>query len=764
MARIYISSTYGDLKEHREKAYRVLRQLGHDAVAMEDYVATDRRPLAKCLADVAACDLYVGIFAHSYGYVPKQDNPDERSITELEYRHAAAHGIPCLIFLLSPDIPWLPGWMDAFTGEGDHGARIRSLREELGRERLVSFFSTADELAKLVGVSVTTQSDYQLVTGLPSVAVVRGWTIPTPVRSFTGRDKQLDALRTQLTGQGAAALVPTAALYGLGGVGKTQLALAYAKRHREDYQLGWWIPAETQLGMITALADLAGVLGLRRERTPAELAARVRDALAERSGWLLIFDNAPDPGAVAEFLPVAGGGHVLLTSRDPAWQGIAEPVSVDLLTSDEAVQLLIGRSGDGDRQAAARLADAVDRLPLALEQASAYVAQQHLTLARYLELFDQRRAELLARGKPLAYQGTVDATFTLTIQQLRERNAAAVQLLELCALLAPDELPLDLLLSAPHRLPEPLATAAQDPLQRHETVAALFAAGVLTKDTGGTARMHRLIQAVTLDHLHEPERKQHVTEAVELMAELFPYEGYEPDRWHECAQLLLHAQTLIDHAPAAQLGMHDLARLLTSVGIYLYDRSLDRRLARQMHEQALAMYRQLYEGDNVNVANGLNNLATDLGELGDYRRARELHEQALAMRQRLYEGDHPDVAASMNNLAIDLRQAGEDERARELDEQALAMRQRLHEGDHPHVATSMNDLAIDLRRAGEHKRARELAEQALAMRQRLYEGDHPDVANSMTNLAIGLRRAGEHERARELDEQALAMRQRLAHG
>jgi tetratricopeptide (TPR) repeat protein len=628
----------------------------------------------------------------------------------------------------------------------------------------VSFFKTADELAKLVGVSVTTQSDYQLVGGLPSVAAARRWIIPAPVGSFTGRDEQLAGLRSQLIDRGAATLVPTAALYGMGGVGKTQLALAYAQRHRKDYELGWWIPAETRLGILTAFAELGEVLGLRGERTPAEVAVEVRDGLAERSGWLLIFDNAPDPTAVADFLPVAGGGHVLVTSRDPAWQGIAEPVSVDLLTSDEAVQLLVYRSGDGDRQAAARLADAVDRLPLALEQASAYVAQQHLTLARYLELFNQRRAELLARGKPLAYQGTVDATFTLTIQQLQEQNAAAVQLLELCALLAPDELPLDLLLSQPPRLPEPLATAAQDPLQRHETVAALFAAGVLTKDTAGTARMHRLIQAVTHDHLTEAERKQHVTEAVELMAALFPYEGDEPDRWPRCAELFLHAQTLLDHAFAAQLGIPGLARLLTCVGIYVRRRGLDSRLARQMHEQALAMYRQLCEGDNRYVANALTILAIDLRGLGEYRRARELDEQALAMYQRLYEGDHANVAIAMNNLAIEVSELGEHERARELDEQALAMYQRLYEGDHPNVAIAMNNVAADLRRAGEHKRARELDEQALAMRQRLYEGDHPRVATSMSNVAFDLRRAGEHKRARELDEQASAMRRRLEGG
>ena len=94
MARIYVSATYGDLKEHREQVYRALRQLGHDAVAMEDYVAADQRPLDRCLADVAACDLYVGIFAHRYGYIPEQGNPQGRSITELEYRHAQAKGSP----------------------------------------------------------------------------------------------------------------------------------------------------------------------------------------------------------------------------------------------------------------------------------------------------------------------------------------------------------------------------------------------------------------------------------------------------------------------------------------------------------------------------------------------------------------------------------------------------------------------------------------------------------------------------------------------
>jgi hypothetical protein len=243
VARIYVSSTYADLAQHREQVYRALRELGHDVIAMEDYLASDQRPLAKCLADVASCDLYIGIFAHRYDHVPVYDNPDRRSITELEYRHAEAQGSPRLIFLLDQAAPWQLTWVDAVTGDGDQGARIRALREELGRERLASFFTTAEELARKVTAAVTkqladlaaSQPTYQLVTGLPAAPTTVAWTIPPPVRSFVGRDAQLAALHQQLTGHGAAALVPTAALYGMGGVGKTQLALALDFRHRAGH-------------------------------------------------------------------------------------------------------------------------------------------------------------------------------------------------------------------------------------------------------------------------------------------------------------------------------------------------------------------------------------------------------------------------------------------------------------------------------------------------------------------------------------------------
>ncbi|MCA2657011.1 MAG: SUMF1/EgtB/PvdO family nonheme iron enzyme [Microcystis sp. M049S2] len=155
MAKVYISSTYGDLKEYREAAYRALRRLGHDAVAMEDYVATGQHPpLAKCLKDVDNCDWYVGIFAWRYGYIPDEENPEGKSITELEYRQAEKKQKPQFIFLLEENHPWSRNQMDEVTGQGENGMCIKQLRQELGKKKLVSFFTNPDELASLVSASV----------------------------------------------------------------------------------------------------------------------------------------------------------------------------------------------------------------------------------------------------------------------------------------------------------------------------------------------------------------------------------------------------------------------------------------------------------------------------------------------------------------------------------------------------------------------------------------------------------------------------------
>jgi hypothetical protein len=586
------------------------------------------------------------------------------------------------------------------------------------------------------------------------------WNIPAPVRSFIGRDTQLTALHEQLEAGQRAVLVPAAVLYGMGGIGKTQLARAYAHRYRDHYRLGWWTPAETPLTATAALAELAVRLGAPAELPQPQQLTHAREALAERDRWLLVFDNATDPAALEPLLPAAGNGHVLVTSRSAAWHGLAEPIPVDLLPLDAAARLLCERSGDPDQQAAKALAEELGRLPLALEQAASYASRQRLSLAGYLEVFRERRQELLARGQPLAYQGTVDAAYTLALDQLRQAEPAAVQLLALCALLAPDELPVGMLLNRPDLLPSPLAEAARDPLRRSEVTGALYQAALLIPDVDDAARLHRLVQAVALQHLPDQDRRALVGRAVEVLVALFPEEPWEPVGWPVCARLFPHAHALVAHAHQQQLATAAFAELLSGMGDYArYRLGLTR--ARDLHQQALAVCQRLYQGDHPDLAASLHDLAWDLHELGEPARARELAEQALAMRQRLYQGDHPDLAASLNDLAGILHELGEPARARELAEQALAMRQRLYQGDHPDLAMSRHFLAEILNELGELEQARQLHEQALAMRQRLYQGDHPDIGYSLAGLAWDLYKLGDLRHAQELYEEVLAMARRL---
>ena len=154
MSKIYVSSTYSDLKDYREAVYGILRKLRHNVIAMEDYVATDERPLQKCVQDVVGCNLYVGIFAWRYGYIPPLDNPEQQSITELEYRKACEVKIPCLLFLLDEVAPWPDTAKDSVTGEGDKGQRIALLRAQMQQEKVTSFFKTPDQLGGLVSVAV----------------------------------------------------------------------------------------------------------------------------------------------------------------------------------------------------------------------------------------------------------------------------------------------------------------------------------------------------------------------------------------------------------------------------------------------------------------------------------------------------------------------------------------------------------------------------------------------------------------------------------
>jgi tetratricopeptide (TPR) repeat protein len=226
MAKIYVSSTFSDLKECREAVYKALRALHHDVIAMEDYVASDQRPLDKCLADVTASDIYVGIFAYRYGFKPKKDNPEQKSITELEFRCAVSHGKPCLLFLHNENV----GWPPAKQEKGKGLQRIKAFRKKLADDYTISFFDNSDDLARKVVTAVAAippKAEKPPPEEKQKIAIARLPQLLT--RDLFGRAKELQLLEDAWANPATNVVTFVA----WGGVGKTALVNHWVRRLAE---------------------------------------------------------------------------------------------------------------------------------------------------------------------------------------------------------------------------------------------------------------------------------------------------------------------------------------------------------------------------------------------------------------------------------------------------------------------------------------------------------------------------------------------------
>jgi hypothetical protein len=296
------------------------------------------------------------------------------------------------------------------------------------------------------------------------------WKVPPRNPRFTGRDGMLTELRRRLHSGEATLLVQ--ALYGLGGVGKTQLAIEYAHRFAADYDLVWWVDAGQPVLIPDQLAMLAARLELPPGPTVADTVDRLPAELRGRDRWLLVVDNAERPQDIAGYLP-GGAGRVLITSRSPGWGALGGRLEVDVLTRAETIALLRARIPALDEELADTLAAELGDLSLAAAQAAGYLEQTDLPPADYLRRFRAHRTTLLTRGDVVGYAGRIDTAWALTLERLRCEDPAAVQLLELAAFLAPEPIPLTLFTGHPELLDEPLRGIAADPDALPDTVGTL---------------------------------------------------------------------------------------------------------------------------------------------------------------------------------------------------------------------------------------------------------------------------------------------------
>ncbi|MEV0322840.1 FxSxx-COOH system tetratricopeptide repeat protein [Streptomyces sp. NPDC050658] len=627
--------------------------------------------------------------------------------------------------------------------------------------------------------------------------------VPPRNPNFTGREQLLAELAERLDNGGTAAVLPEA-MYGLGGIGKSQLAVEYVYRHQASYDLICWISSEHTSGIVNALAQLAARLGISQGSDASSTVPAVLDALRRGepySRWLLVFDNAENAETLAPFLPNSRLGTVVVTSRNPHWDNVARCLEVDVFDRDESIKLLNRRGPELSHEDADLLAEALGDLPLAIEQAAAWRAETGMPVQEYLRLFKEKRSELLFESAPYAYQQSIATAWNVSLDHVEQTNPEAIQLLQVCAFLAPEPIPRDLF-SHVHRssIAPQLDAALADPLRLSRAVREIKRYSLARVDLRTNSLLiHRLVQAVLINRMTPLQQEQMKRGAQLLLASADPRNPESNLTWNRYAVLYPHAvaagavrstdpwvhNLVVNIAKYLQRwGDHESALGFTgeayAAARELFGRQDEKTLtlafwlgwilfsmghyqeAAELNKETLKAYETAQQPSPVPVSetreshlDAMGAVAADLRVKGDF-------DEALALTQRVYEQataafgqDDPVTINAAHNLGVCLRLVGRFQDAYELDRTTWELKQTLFGTDHALTLLTQVGLTIDERELGRYALARDRQEEVVAQYERQLRSDTPAALHAKRVLAVARRKAGDHHAALEVSEEVL---------
>ncbi len=598
------------------------------------------------------------------------------------------------------------------------------------------------------------------------------WNIPylrNPL--FTGREDLLQHLHDNLTHNKAATL--TQAISGLGGIGKTQTAIEYAYRHRDDYRYVLWVNAATRDTIITSFLELATLLKLpeRHEQDQNILVAAIKAWFATYDGWwLLIFDNTDNLLLVEDFLPPGGKGHLLLTTRAQAAGTLANAIQVEKLDLQEGMLLLLrrarvlpsdaplDRASTADRAAAEAIVQEMDGLPLALDQAGAYIEETHSSLSSYLHRYRKHQPAYLHRrgGTGKQHPEPVAKTWSLSFQRVEKLNPPAADLLRFCAFLAPDAIPEQLILDSASKLGPRLKGIANDASLLDEAISTLFRFSLVKRNRDETTlSVHRLVQAVLRNSMDTQTQQRWAERTIRAINHAFP-DAKDYRNWPRSQRYLPHAQACVTLIIAWQFAFPEAGRLLNQVGYYL-DNHAQYAEAELLFKQAIAIGERVLGPEHPTLAIRLNNLANLYLNHGKYTEAEPLYQRAIAIDEKASGPEHPTLAARLNNLATLYTKQGKYTEAESLYRRAIAIDKQALGPEHPHLAKDLNNLATLYTNQGKYTEAEPLYRRAIAIGEQKLGPEHPTLATRLNNLALLYWNQGKYTEAEPLYQQAIAI-------
>jgi tetratricopeptide (TPR) repeat protein len=717
---VFLSSVSTEFQSYR---LRLANQLGalkghpYEIKVQEDFQQGGFTLLDQLAAYIRDCDLVIHLAGDACGARPTPEHvlalyrslgdtpPDplpDRSYTQWEYHLAQRFQRKMLVYLAAPDAPRnckLPVAQDADAARMQQ-AHIAAIKQS-GKHRAA--FSRFHLLLKEVFHDLDLEDDRR-INNLP---------LPSLGSIFKGRDNVLKEINKRFGSieyRGyervpvISSLATAVAVHGLGGSGKTRVALEYAHRYIDEYTALLFVIADSKGGLQQNVAALCGetVLDLP-EKTEREIdvqVAAVLQWLQQHAGWLLIFDNVDTDEAARAVSGLLGrltpSGEVLVTSRLSNWEGAVKTLSLDVLTAADATEFLLERTQSGRRIAnddpaqARTVAVKLGNLPLALEQAGAYIGYYTCTFAEYLVSWRDEHKKVLEwfDERLMQYPRSVAATWQTSFKRLEKR---AQQLLRILSWLAPDPIPVSLLEAGGGPFARLAGKKTRITPDAREALAQLHEHSLVTRaHDAPTFSVHRLVQDVTRSRSNRTSKLGDLKAALRWVDAAFAGDPEDVRNWPVLLPLATHALTLTRHADAAQISEPPI-RLLSQLGMLYYARAQYAE-AEPLMLQAIKMS-EPYGREHPVVATLINNLATLFKETKRAQAAEPLYRRALEIDEKANGLEHSSVARDLNNLAALLQGTNRSADAEPLMRRALAIDEKSYGSDHPDVARDLNNLA-----------------------------------------------------------------------
>lgn len=730
LRRILDDSPVGELPELDETSLRL---------------AADTLP---ALESIGLADLHHGLvyrikeqmLAHQ-----RAGHPDDWSDTLLE---------------IAPTGPLVPG------SSGQHGTTASERVPHAPHPTETPSNSASDESSMMSQRSVSISDNFPGGSGSTgigagrntSLSAIWGGDIPPRNALFTGRDDLILRLREQLRSSSEEGRMTPSVLKGMPGIGKTQLATEYLYRFRDEYDLVWWVRGGQTHQIHEAYTLLAQELDVFRDNTSINSTIHsVREALRRgkpRSRWLLIFDDVRQPDDIMRYLPIAGPGHVIITTRNLTWPegGYFKTLPVEVFSLQESVALLskCGLVGFSKHEAA-ELAEELGHMPIALRQAAAWMNDSATTIAEYLEFYRDKQAQLAPMFAPADpdYPETVITALNVSLDRLAVTNPAALQLLQVCSFFSTAPIPRSLFRHAQDvAAPPELEAALQEPNKLHRAFSDIgrYGLAVLNHRTR-TVQVHRLVQQALRVPLTADDQEQRRHCAHLLLAKNDPQDTSSPGARIRYAQLLPHVW-----ATEAWDCTDSWVRRLVLQEIYVTDLRGEHSDSKQLAEATLSVWREKLGKTAPETLRAELYLVRALRNLGERKRAYELCERVLRILTEQHGPDSEEALEASLEFVRDLRYAGRFHDSVELARDTRDRYRRILGPDDPETISASHVYAYALLLAGDHRRAADLFWEIYQTNEMILGPNNPSTLAAVDGYAGSLMEAGDYFKALRYQE------------